>query len=74
MIILSIDERNIWIRIKNNGILFIWIFFIQRNDLPPVVNKDKEGSNPFYNGDVLNYNKKNSDKKETTEYLFINVA
>ena len=38
------------------------------------VNKDKEGSNPFYNGDVLNYNKKNSDKKETTEYLFINVA
>ena len=38
------------------------------------VKKDKEGSNPFYNGDVLNYNKKDSDKKEATEYLFINVA
>ncbi|RAI10575.1 MAG: hypothetical protein DKM23_02600 [Candidatus Melainabacteria bacterium] len=33
--------------------------------------KDKEGSNPFYNGDVYDYSKKEEEKKE---YLFINVA
>ena len=37
------------------------------------VKKDKEGSNPFYNGDVLNYNKKEA-KKEAPEYLFITAA
>ena len=34
-------------------------------------NKDKEGSNPFYNGDVIDYSKKEDDKKE---YLFITAA
>lgn len=33
--------------------------------------KDNEGSNPFYNGDVYDYSKKEEEKKE---YLFINVA
>lgn len=35
--------------------------------------KDKQGSNPFYNGDVMNFNKEES-KKETSEYLFITAA
>lgn len=34
-------------------------------------NKDKKGSNPFYNGDVIDYSKKEDDKKE---YLFITAA
>ncbi len=34
--------------------------------------KDKKGSNPFYNGDVLNYKKKEASKK--AEYLFITAA
>ena len=37
------------------------------------VKKDKQGSNPFYNGDVMNFNKKEA-KKETSEYLFITAA
>ncbi len=36
--------------------------------------KDKQGSNPFYNGDVMNYNKKEEVKKEASEYLFITAA
>ena len=36
--------------------------------------KDKQGSNPFYNGDVMNFNKKEEAKKETSEYLFITAA
>ena len=36
--------------------------------------KDKKGSNPFYNGDVMNFNKKEESKKETSEYLFITAA
>ena len=35
--------------------------------------KDKKGSNPFYNGDVLNYKKKEESKK-SSEYLFITAA
>ena len=35
--------------------------------------KDKKGSNPFYNGDVKNFGKKES-KKEAAEYLFITAA
>ena len=38
------------------------------------VKKDKEGSNPFYNGNVMNYNKKEEAKKESSEYLFITAA
>lgn len=37
------------------------------------VKKDKQGSNPFYNGDVMNYAKKEA-KKEASEYLFITAA
>lgn len=36
--------------------------------------KDKQGSNPFYNGDLMNYNKKEEDKKESSDYLFITAA
>lgn len=35
--------------------------------------KDRKDSNPFYNGDVMNFNKKEA-KKETSEYLFITAA
>ena len=37
--------------------------------------KDKQGSNPFYNGDVMNFNKKEEEnKKESSDYLFITAA
>ncbi len=36
--------------------------------------KDKQGSNPFYNGDVMNFNKNEEDKKEASDYLFITAA
>jgi hypothetical protein len=36
--------------------------------------KDKKGSNPFYNGDVMNFNKKEETKKESSDYLFITAA
>lgn len=35
--------------------------------------KDKKGSNPFYNGDVMNFNKK-EDSKKGSDYLFITAA
>lgn len=35
--------------------------------------KDRKDSNPFYNGDVMNFNKKEA-KKEASEYLFITAA
>jgi len=35
--------------------------------------KDKKGSNPFYNGDVMNFNKK-EDSKKSSDYLFITAA
>ncbi len=35
--------------------------------------KDKKGSNPFYNGDVMNFNKKEESKKGS-DYLFITAA
>lgn len=36
--------------------------------------KDKQGSNPFYNGDVMNFNKNEEDKKDASDYLFITAA
>lgn len=36
--------------------------------------KDRQGSNPFYNGDVMNFNKKEEKSQEASEYLFITAA
>ena len=36
--------------------------------------KDKQGSNPFYNGDVMDFNKKEEKKNDSSEYLFITAA
>lgn len=37
------------------------------------VKKDKQGSNPFYNGNVMSYGKKEV-KKDSSDYLFITAA
>ena len=43
-------------------------------DVISINSAKKDTSNPFYNGEVLDYGKKASDVKNNEEYLFITVA